>query len=538
MDLQNCTPPKLNERNHHQSLSKRALLILVWPLIIIGITFSNATLAGSYCRVLNECGYATIAEAAAADCSHMAEGGFRCEGVIERSLHSAPCPELDPKVTRYKGCWTHYASYGYEVKLGYYSAISQIHFTGYDEQDNYDPEKQSHCPSDGNPIVIANGNKYQTEVDYQSQSPFGLAFKRVYNSTASSVATDIGLKWRHHYTRRVVFLADHLDALLYGTARIYRSNGQAFTFHNYTHDGWEGDPDVPDTLIENFDSNNNRTGWVYTPTNDIVETYNQTGQLISLQNRAGLTQTLSYDLSVAEGGDGNNNTLDQVSDSFGHRLLFSYDANQRINRMTDPDGQLYQYSYDAAGNLTSITYPDNSSRYYHYENTSLPNHLTGITDEKGIRFASWAYDAQGRGISSEHTGGIDKVTFTYNSDDSVTVTNPLNKQTTYHFKIIHGAKKVTSVTGHASANCEAANKAYTYDLRGYKQTATDWQGNITTYIYDSKGRETRHQYYRKLVTTEWHPAFSLPLKITDDGQITEYSYDSQGRLLSKSHKTQ
>ena len=100
----------------------------------------------------------------------MAERGYRCEGVVFRVLFDDKCPEPDPKEIGYKGCWTHYASYGYSLKPapigGYFSPITQILFTGYDEQDNYDPEKQSHCPSDGNPIVIANGNKYQAEVDY------------------------------------------------------------------------------------------------------------------------------------------------------------------------------------------------------------------------------------------------------------------------------------------------------------------------------------------------------------------------------------
>jgi hypothetical protein len=40
---------------------------------------------------------------------------------------------------------------------------------------------------------------------------------------------------------------------------------------------------------------------------------------------------------------------------------------------------------------------DDPTRVYHYEDPRFPHHLSGLTDENSGRFATWAYDAAGRG---------------------------------------------------------------------------------------------------------------------------------------------
>ena len=397
------------------------------------------------------------------------------------------------------------------------------------------------CPTAGNPIIVANGNKFQTESDYQRQTPFGLNFIRSYNSSALNIVTDIGIKWRHNYARRVASSGT-------GTL-VYRSNGQVFAF-NYNGNGWQGDVDIPDVLVETVDANNNRTGWLYTTSNDTVEQYNAIGQLTLITNRQGQSQNLVYDLSVADGGDDNSATLDTVTDFAGNVLSLGYDTDsfhpERIISMTDPNGHTYQYDYDAIGNLLTVTYPDdtpaddtdNPTRIYYYEHATLTHQLTGITNETGNRYVTWDYDSEGRAISSELAGGAGKSTLTYNTDGSVTTTNPLNKQTTYQFTTLHGVKKLTSVTGHPTTSCAGDYKAYSYDANGYLASKTDWQGNLTTYQHDSNGRELSRTEVvgtpeERTITTEWHAGYRVPIKITEAGQITEFVYDTQGRLLSK-----
>lgn len=434
------------------------------------------------------------------------------------------------------------------------------------------PEKQplSFCPTNptaGNPIIIATGNKFQTEHDYQSLKPFGLSFTRFYNSNTSSLSSNIGKKWRHNYSRRIVVKA--------ANAAIYRENGQVLYFNNpnFNNGGtlWQADADIASTLTETRDNDNNQTGWIYTTANDIDEVYNRTGQLLSITNRQGQKQSFIYNLSSATGGDDNSTTLDKITGFFGDTLSFSYDASHRITSMTDPQGQYTHYSYDETGNLSRVTYPDNTesftdnpTRQYHYENTNYPNHLTGITDENNSRYVTWAYNEKGVAISSEHTKGVDKETVVYGYDDEateeeldflddafdsistpisdwITVINPLNKRTTYFFTSIHGVQKVILVAGYPTANCTGANQAYTYDENGYLTSKTDWQGIKTTYLHNAKGLELSRTEAKgtpeaRTITTQWHAKFRLPIKITEPGKITEYSYDEQGRLLSQSSR--
>src|ERR1700722_9561797 len=124
--------------------------------------------------------------------------------------------------------------------------------------------------------------------------------------------------------------------------------------------------------------------------------------------RAGLTTALSYDATGI--------FVTKVTGPFGHVMSFAYDANGHVSQMTAPDGGVYTYTYDANNNLTSVTYPDGTKKQYLYENTSFPNALTGIIDENNARFATYAYDTQGRAVSSQHAGGAELTTVTYNAD--------------------------------------------------------------------------------------------------------------------------
>lgn len=400
--------------------------------------------------------------------------------------------------------------------------------------------KQSHDICTGNPIIVATGNKFQTETDYQSQTPFGLNFVRFYNSSSNAVDKGIGNKWRHGFNRSLKLVDDQ--------AQVARSTGQTFLF-NLTDGDWVGDVDIPDTLIESTDEAGVRTGWQYQDSNDTIEVFNTTGQLLSATNRAGQSKTFSYDVTAIDGGDDNSDTLDKVVGFGGEEMSFSYDSSNRIVSMTDPEGNTYSYSYDAAGNLEKVTYPDNTpsdsldnpTRTYHYENTSFPSHLTGLTDETGSR-VTWSFDSEGRAISSELDGGVDKSTLDFSVADQVTVTNPLGKDTTYHFETLHGVKKVTQVEGHATASCAGANQNYTYDANGYIESKTDWKGNVTTYVHNARGLETSRTEASgtdeaRTITTDWHDDYRLPIKITSPGQVTDFVYDDKGRLLSQAvHK--
>jgi YD repeat-containing protein len=292
--------------------------------------------------------------------------------------------------------------------------------------------------------------------------------------------------------------------------------------------------------------------------------------------RAWLTATA---LQVANGGyildaTGNATTailpaglLIRVVDAAGRALNFSYDANSRIVRMTDPAGGVYLYAYDEASsvvlgtnpksnNLTSVTYPDGHKRIYWYNeqanttNTNLPNALTGISDENGVRYASYRYDAQGRAYDEDHGtgqvgGAVDHYNLVYNigtsgNPVSTVVTDPLGTARTYNFTTVLGVVKSTGVNQPGGSGCAAAGSNLTYDANGNVASRTDFNGVVTTYAYDlTRNLETRRTEasgtpQARTITTVWHPSFRLPTQISEPGRVTTYSYDpSYGNRLSQ-----
>jgi RHS repeat-associated protein len=442
------------------------------------------------------------------------------------------------------------------------------------------------CPSCGNPVDPATGNKYQTEVDYVAGGSGSLRFERSYNSLSRDL-TSSGAGWRHSFDRSLT-----LD---YGIQPTYQqgapSNSQKFTTKQAAcEQGWpqikarhqglaattalyqsnvcnlyQGatlrgtapvystpfNPPMNPTLAAvhaqrpGGKSIRFASGATFTPKadvtakleqvaggykltdNDTVEMYDTAGKLLSITDRSGYQQTMGYD---AQG------RLQSVTDSFGRSLGFTYDASNRIETLTDAAAQVYTYSYSSAGNLISVEYPDGKTRTYHYEDSAFPNALTGVTDENEVRFATWAYDDMGRAYMSEHAGGAGHTEIAFGSN-SATITEGAQSPYTYTFTQPFGVKRVTSLSQRCAGCDDAA--ATTYDANGFVNTTTDFNGNVTDYTFNSRGLEdSRVEAYgaalARTVTTQWHATLRLPTQIDEPGRRITYTYDSSGNRLTQS----
>jgi RHS repeat-associated protein len=391
----------------------------------------------------------------------------------------------------------------------------------------------------GNPIHPGFGNKYQVETDYVGPGPAPLLFRRTYNSykrVLTGPVDTIGYGWRSNLDRTVMWVQTPSIT----TAFVYRPDGKVYYF-NLENGQYVADADIVDRLVPLTDTAGSPTGWEYTTAGEEVETYDVKGRLLSVRDRHGLTQTFSRNAE---------DLVTAVSDTWGRVLTFTYDESNRIATMTDPAGGVYTYAYDTAyGRLTSVTYPDGKVRTYVYNesvNTSgahLPYVLTGIMDENGNRFATYKYDTSGRAISSEHAGGAEKVTLTYNSSTTTTVTDALGTARTYGFQTSLGVVKNTSVS-QACSNCGGGASTTTYDANGNVSSKTDFNGNRTNYSYDlARNLETSRTEgltstgattsVTRTITTQWLPSFRLPTQITEPGRVTVFTYDPNGDLLSK-----
>ena len=197
-----------------------------------------------------------------------------------------------------------------------------------------------------------------------------------------------------------------------------------------------------------------------------------------------------------------------------------------------PGAARYTYAYDALGNLQTVTGPERYARRYHYEDPRFPHALTALTDERGVRYATWRYDAQGRAISSEHAGGADKVTFNRLGGGAVAVGNALNKKATHYFEIRNGIARLQRIEKDdavADAQCPDGDLRYTLDEHGYPRMITDKRGFVSTYAHNARGLEERRTEalgtgVERTVTTVWEAEFPLPDRLTEPGRQSDYDY--------------
>lgn len=284
-----------------------------------------------------------------------------------------------------------------------------------------------------------------------------------------------------------------------------------------------------ETLTKNTDEAGVVT-WFYRDRTNFVRVFNAKGLLITEQDVSGLSHHLTYDVA---------NRLSSVADDFGHSLSFSYDDYGRISVMTTPAGSV-TYGYDDKGNLTTVTKAadfDTTTRTYIYDDSRFSYALTGIIDEKGVRYTSWTYDDMGRITDNYGINSAEKTTFAYNSGGTIVI-NPLGKSDVYTYASRNGTRRLVSVTGQASTSCLAANSNYSYYDNGLLKSKTDWKGQVTAYEYNGRGlvtkvTEAQGTANARVTTTEWHSIFALPVKVTQGNQSVTYSYDSQRRLTGQ-----
>lgn len=270
-------------------------------------------------------------------------------------------------------------------------------------------------------------------------------------------------------------------------------------------------------------------GWQFVSTDNERFTFDTAGKITQWSTPQGGLHQFAYAGSQIT-----------VTDNLGNSLTFTEDTNHQPLTLDAPGVQI-AYGYDANKRLRTMTRTTGGltiQRQFHYEIAGKPNLLTGITDERGIRYATWGYDIRGRAIFSEHADGVDRISVAYNNDGSVSVTNELGKVTRYSFQTIGGVRRITLIEGEPSANCPNSNSSFTYDSRGLLKTKTDNKGILTTYDYNDRGLEVSRSEAAgtplvRTITTEWHPSLFLPLVVTEPGRITRYQYDNQGRQLSR-----
>ncbi|WP_162287363.1 RHS repeat protein [Cupriavidus malaysiensis] len=372
------------------------------------------------------------------------------------------------------------------------------------------------------------------EFDYAAtDGPLSSLGRRYRSGYLIAPQDGFGKLWMHQYQRRLDL---QLRQSGYPMISALRQNGEIVRF-TAVSGTWLAMDGQPDSIVPILDASRAIQGWQYKDNkNDLIENYDSTGKLISVQERNGGTTTLVYsDNSTPRAIAPRANLLIRVTSSFGRSIQFTYDANARIASMVSPDQKVSQYAYNANGMLASVTWPDGKSRTYHYEDSRFAWALTGITDEAGVRFASYSYDDQGRATGTEHASGADKVQLQFLGQRQTVVTSADGSSRSLAFELVNNVLRPTTASA-SCPECGSIAQRTTYDASGNVSSRVDFNNRETRYTYDSSGRETqRIEGYgasdAQTTTTQWHPTWRLPIKVAAPGRVDYFSYDDKGQLI-------
>jgi RHS repeat-associated protein len=367
--------------------------------------------------------------------------------------------------------------------------------------DPFDLDKNNGMPScpnltTANPVNFGVGNKYKQQTDFAGSDLSQVVFQRHYNSLYAGMSMGLGPRWTHTYGSYITEAADTAGT----TATVYRPDGKIYRF-NENAAGWTANADIHEVLERRLDSQGAPIGWRYKTSENTVETYDINGRLREIADPRGIMQVLTY-------GEADN-LLRRVDVSTGEYLDFRYDPYGRIESITDHVERSWGYRYGTGGLLEYVDNPDGTTRQYHYEDPGYPEALTGITDENGIRSATYGYDADGQADFSTLADNVERVEIVYEPDGQRTVTNSRGNTSTYTVISRMGMALPAQTSGPGCAGCGLANANYEYDVAN-NVTRVSVDGVVTEYgDYDTRG----------------NPGYMIVASGTSEAHRTGYSYD-------------
>jgi YD repeat-containing protein len=377
------------------------------------------------------------------------------------------------------------------------------------------------CSLTSNPINFATGNKYQKEIDLVLSGPdLPMGYTRYYNSQSEQNGS-LGYGWTGTFSENLTVAADKIILRQADGREVhFLDNGQGKYISEADHVR-EIEPVTGGHQLTEPDAR--------------VLTFDNEGKLTQITDRNGNTQSLTYD----------NGKLIYLEDNYGRRMDFAYSPEGRLTTLTTPGGE-FTYTYDALGNLTSVTNPATTGKTYLYEDPNDPHNLTGIINERGVGSGTYAYDGQDRAVVSEGADGTSRVEVAYEDNFVRSVNNSLGKTSTFELQVAHGMGRVKSASGAGCDSCPATSGVeYDLDNRLLIQSATDANGNVTSYTYDDRGNvltktEAAGSPEERTTTYTYHPDYNLITSITRDSTsnpgettVTSFTYDASGNLLEK-----
>jgi YD repeat-containing protein len=428
-------------------------------------------------------------------------------------------------------------------------------------------------PAAGNPIYPLRGVK--REVLDTGVMVGKLPLVLTYDSTPLTPVTAGGAKpiqakppvlgalWSSSLHRKVLKQASQLGAV------VARGDGRNVSFTGSGGGSYTAEVGVQDKLSTSGSTN------IYTDVQaKLYEWYDAAGNLTTIRWIDSGSLSMTYSTSTTPVTTAPSaGYLIAAQDEQGRITNLTYNAAGRLSTIVDPQNQTTTLAYDLHGNLSTVTWADGKTRTFHYENTAFNQALTGITDERGIRYADFGYDSEGRAISTEYAGGVNRYSASYTTPPEITMSETYNSSSRVLYRthewqapqgialtdprgqtsamgstLMNGRNYLTSRSQPAGSGCAASTSAMSYDANGNLASLDDFNGNRSCYVHDlTRNLQTvavegldptascsavtaagaALPANARKTTTEWHPDWALPVRISQPGRRITYVYNNR-----------
>ncbi len=396
------------------------------------------------------------------------------------------------------------------------------------------------CIKEGNPCIPSTGNKEVHEADFRWG---GLTFARHYNSVRNVPAfSQMGDNWSHSLSWKLILQIGGINPPVY----VQDDQNHIDKYSFVASDSYRSENEVGNILVRNLDGGGGIASWTLKLQSGRELVFDTAGRLDKVKYVSKPEESLLIhycDLSSFTNAECNNiGAMTDVADAKGRTLTFRYsesvypDAGISVqmnpSRLVEieADGQTQvSYAYDDVGRLISTTYPGASGpaqRVLVYGESNhvcregngdasptcpdggFPEHLTGITDENGTRYADYYYDGLGRVTASAHAHGAEKISLKYLTDQLVEIKTPLGDTRTHEFE--------PGLFHHAGNTLDGNGLVQRHYTDGRIDSLIDARGAEIRFGYDAYGLTVRtngaDSPEEQRIETTWDTTFRVPIK--------------------------
>ncbi|RJQ44181.1 MAG: hypothetical protein C4534_06885 [Gaiellales bacterium] len=302
-------------------------------------------------------------------------------------------------------------------------------------------------------------------------------------------------------------------------------------------------------------------------TYSVAYSYSPAGDLTAVTDQSGGRTTYEYDAfhQLTAIRDPNATALEPDGAPFVENV---YDAEGRVSEQRDAGGDLVLFDYsvplqttitrvmdpgDPSKNQVRVHYHDDSWRLIRetdalgldttYEYDSAGNRYK-MTDRRGV-VTRQVFDMSGNVTDLYRAEGLPEEEHTHTTYNSmnrpVSVTDPRGQTTSYTYDaagLMLIRVDLPPVSGYDGSQA-LYSEEFSYDADGLLASATDRNGDVTTFTYDAYGypdtvtrNANRAPEERELTDYDYDDLGRKAAETGPRGNVTTYSYSAMGDLLS------